>query len=132
LAAYIALSAIMMSSSTGHATVGPVSRCDFAIEADPNNQAHEHIQRVIKSVRHQLVCEHLGVSIDELERTMHDGKSFLRAVEALRGQGRTLRRFTSRTVADEDSPLAENDLMDPDHVPRSLTRSMRRLITNQR
>jgi phospholipase D1/2 len=60
---------------------------------------------------------------------MHQGKSFLQAVEALRGQRKRLRRFTGRTVAGEDSPLAENDLMDPDHVPRSLTGSMRRLIT---
>ena len=76
-----------------------------------------------------MVCEHLGVSIDEFERAMHQGSSFLQAVEALRGQRKKLRRFTGRTVAGEDSPLAENDLMDPDHVPRSLTGSMRRLIT---
>ena len=49
-------------------------------------------------------------------------------VEALRGTGRTLRRFTPGTVADEASLLAENDVMDPDHVPRSLTRSVQRFL----
>ena len=39
---------------------------------------------------------------------------------------------TERTVADEAGPLAENDLMDPDHVPRSLTRSVQRFITGLR
>lgn len=117
------------SSNFNNRSLGFDSECDLAIEADPNSAAQEHIRRVIKSVRHQLVCEHLRVSVDEFERTVQQGKSFLQAVETLRGQGKTLRRFTRRSVADEESPLAENDLMDPDHVPRSLTRSMRRLIT---
>ena len=117
------------SSNFNNRSMGFDSECDLAIEADPNAEAHQHIRRAITSVRQQLVCEHLGVSTDEFERAMRGGKSFLQAVEALRGQGRTLRRFTSLTVAGEDSPLAENDLMDPDHVPRSLTRSMRRLVT---
>ena len=50
-------------------------------------------------------------------------RSFQKAIDALRGEGRTLRPFTEQTVADEASPLAENDLMDPDHVPRSLTQA---------
>ena len=59
---------------------------------------------------------------------MHEQGSFLQAVEALRGQGRTLQLFTKGTVADEASILAENDLMDPDHVPRSLGRSVQRWL----
>jgi phospholipase D1/2 len=116
------------SSNLNNRSMGFDSECDIAIEAGPDTEAHEHIRRVILSVRQQLVCEHLGVRVDEFDRAMHQHKSFLAAVEALRGQGKTLRRFTGRTVAGEDSPLAESDLMDPDHVPRSLTRSMRRLI----
>jgi hypothetical protein len=55
-------------------------------------------------------------------------RSFRAAIEDLRGDGKTLRLFTERTVEGEGSPLAENDLMDPDHVPRSLARSMQRFI----
>ena len=58
--------------------------------------------------------------------------SLLKAVEALRGDGKTLRPFTEQTVSGEASPLAENDLMDPDHVPRSLTRSVQRFIVGLR
>ncbi|HTY32333.1 phospholipase D-like domain-containing protein [Mycobacterium sp.] len=116
------------SSNFNNRSLGFDSECDLAVEADPNAEAHQHIRRAIESVRHQLVYEHLDVPTGEFERTMRQGKSFLEAVETLRGQGKTLRRFTSRAVANEDSPLAENELMDPDHVPRSLTRSMRRLI----
>ncbi|OBG31239.1 phospholipase D-like domain-containing protein [Mycobacterium sp. E3198] len=116
------------SSNFNNRSLGFDSECDIAIEADPNVQAHEPIRRVIRSAREQLVSEHLGVSVDQFGRRLREGQSFLGTVEALRGQGKTLRRFTSRTVIDEHSPLAENDLMDPDHVPRSLTRSMRRLL----
>lgn len=116
------------SSNFNNRSLGFDSECDVAVEADPNSAADQPVRRVIESVRNQLLCEHLGVSTGDLERTLRHGESLLQSVEALRGHGKTLRRFTSRTVADEDSPLAENDLMDPDHVPRSLTRSMRRLV----
>jgi hypothetical protein len=78
------------------------------------------------------VSEHLGVSIDEFQDAMRHCGSFLKGVEALRGEGRTLLPFTERTVSGEASPLAENDLMDPNHVPRSLTRSVQRLIESLR
>ncbi len=117
------------SSNFNNRSLGFDSECDVAIEAGPDHEGHQHIRRTITAARRQLVCEHLGVSTDEFERAMRDGRSLLQTVETLRGRGKTLRRFTSRTVANEDSPLAENELMDPDHVPRSLTRSMRRLLT---
>lgn len=116
------------SSNFNNRSLGFDSECDLAIEADPNVEAHEPIRRAIRSVREQLAAEHLGVSGGQFRRRLREGESFLRAVEALRGRGKTLRRFTSRTVADEESPLAENDLMDPDHVPRSLTGSVRQLV----
>ena len=46
----------------------------------------------------------------------------------MRGEGRTLQRFTEETIAGEASLLAENDLMDPDHVPKSVGRSVQRWI----
>ena len=60
---------------------------------------------------------------------MGERASFLRTVEAMRGDGRTLHRFDRDTVAGEASPLAENDLMDPDGVPRSLAQSVQRWLT---
>jgi phospholipase D1/2 len=79
-----------------------------------------------------LISEHLDVSVDEFEEALHRCGSFLQAIEALRGRDKTLRPFTEQTVADEAGPLAENDLMDPDHVPRSLTRSVQRFIAGLR
>jgi phosphatidylserine/phosphatidylglycerophosphate/cardiolipin synthase-like enzyme len=120
------------SSNLNNRSMGFDSECDVAIEADPASSEHDDVRREITSVRHELVAEHLGVSVGEFEETMHGCGSLREAIEALRGDGKTLQPFTERTVAGEAGPLAENDLMDPDHVPRSLTRSVQRFITGLR
>ena len=117
------------SSNLNNRSMGFDSECDVAIEADAGNPAHHDVRRQIAAVRQELLSEHLGVSVGELDEAVCRHQSLLKAVEALRGRGRTLRRFTERTVAGEAGPLAENDLMDPDHVPRSLTRTVQRFIT---
>jgi phospholipase D1/2 len=120
------------SSNLNNRSMGFDSECDVAVEAKSHNSEHDDIRRQITSVRHQLVSEHLGVSVGEFERAMLRCRSFVKAIESLLGQGKTLRPVTEHTVADEAGPLAENDLMDPDHVPRSLTRSVQRFIARFR
>jgi phosphatidylserine/phosphatidylglycerophosphate/cardiolipin synthase-like enzyme len=120
------------SSNLNNRSMGFDSECDVAIEADPNGSEHDDVRRQITSVRHQLISEHLDVAVDEFEEALHRCGSFLQAIEALRGRDKTLQPFTEQTVADEASPLAENELMDPDHVPRSLTRSVQRFIAGLR
>ena len=120
------------SSNLNNRSMGFDSECDVAIEGDSNSSGPDDVRGQITSLRHQLVSEHLGVSVDEFETALAQCRSFLDAIESLRGQGRTLRPFTERTVADEAGPLAENDLMDPDHVPKSLARSVQRFIAGLR
>jgi phosphatidylserine/phosphatidylglycerophosphate/cardiolipin synthase-like enzyme len=120
------------SSNLNNRSMGFDSECDVAIEAESKNSQRDVIRRQITSVRNQLVSEHLGVSVAEFESAMGERRSFVEAIEALVGQGKTLRPVTEHTVAGEASPLAENDLMDPDHVPRSLTRSVQRFIAGFR
>ncbi|MDT5174863.1 MAG: hypothetical protein QOG37_2114 [Mycobacterium sp.] len=123
------------SSNLNNRSMGFDSECDIAMEAIEAHQDAswlDEIRREITSLRNELVSEHLGVAVGEFESAVGRFQSFLQAIEALRGQGRTLRPFTEETIADEASPLAENDLMDPDHVPRSLTRSLQRLIAGLR
>jgi phosphatidylserine/phosphatidylglycerophosphate/cardiolipin synthase-like enzyme len=116
------------SSNLNNRSMGFDSECDVAVEADTDSTDDDEVRRQITWVRDQLVSEHLGVSADEFG----EGRSLINTVEELRGEGRTLAPFTEDTVADEASPLAENDLMDPDHVPRSLTRSVQRFIEGLR
>jgi phosphatidylserine/phosphatidylglycerophosphate/cardiolipin synthase-like enzyme len=117
------------SSNLNNRSMGFDSECDVVIEVDPDSSESDEVRREITSVRDQLLAEHLGVRIDELETATREHRSLLEAVEALRAQGKKLQEFTEQTVADEASPLAENDLMDPDHVPRSLARTVQRFIT---
>ena len=79
------------SSNLNNRSMGFDSECDVAIEADPTSSEDDDVRRQITSVRHQLVSEHLGVSLDEFEAAMHESRSFLEAIEALRGEGRSLR-----------------------------------------
>lgn len=120
------------SSNLNNRSMGFDSESDLAIEADADNPDHDHLRDQITAVRNDLVAEHLGVSVAEFEDALAGSQSLLKAVEELRGQDKTLRPFTEQTVSDEASPLAENDLMDPDHVPHSLTRSVQRFIAGLR
>jgi phosphatidylserine/phosphatidylglycerophosphate/cardiolipin synthase-like enzyme len=120
------------SSNLNNRSMGFDSECDVAIEAESSNSEHDDIRRQITSVRDQLVSEHLGVSVDEFERAMLQCRSFVKAIESLLGQGKTLRPVTEQTVSGEASGLAESDLTDPDHVPRSLARSVQRFIAGFR
>lgn len=120
------------SSNINNRSLGFDSECDIAIEAGPDRSEDAEVRGRITAVRNQLVAEHLGLAVEKLEGEVSERGSLLRAIEALRGDGKTLRRFTERTVAGEAGPLAENDLMDPDHVPRSLTRTVQRFLTGLR
>ena len=116
------------SSNLNNRSMGFDSECDLAIEAEPDASADDEVRRTIIAVRNQLAGEHLGVSAEEFERVTEQEGSLLRAVETLRGEGRTLQRFSSETIAGEASLFAENDLMDPDRVPTSFSRSVQRWL----
>jgi phosphatidylserine/phosphatidylglycerophosphate/cardiolipin synthase-like enzyme len=116
------------SSNLNNRSMGFDSECDVAVEADPDAPDRSDVGRLIAAVRAELLSEHLGVSAGVVRDAARRHGSFVRAIEVLRGKGRTLRPFTARTVAGEASLLAENDLMDPDHVPKSVTRSVQRWI----
>ncbi len=120
------------SSNLNNRSLGFDSECDIAVEADPGDSDRDAVSQQIRCVRDELVSEHLGVSTAELDTAMRRYGSLRTAIEQLRGHGRTLRPITGRTVTNEAGPLAENDLVDPDHVPRSLTRGLQRLIAELR
>lgn len=107
------------SSNLNNRSMGFDSECDVAIEGHPE---------VITTTRNGLVGEHLGVTAKAFADAMDRHGSFLAAVEALRGEGRSLVSFTAEALVDEAGPLAENDLMDPDHVPRSISNTVQRLL----
>ncbi|WP_307787658.1 phospholipase D-like domain-containing protein [Mycolicibacterium sp. S2-37] len=119
------------SSNLNNRSMGFDSECDVIVDVDPAEPDRDDVRATIVSIRNRLIAEHLGVSPGDFERELRD-RGVLEAIEALRGDGeaagKTLQPFTEETVAGEGSLLAENDLMDPDRVPQSLTRSVQRWI----
>lgn len=113
------------SSNLNNRSLGFDSECDVAIEIDPDGP-DDTVCREIVSLRNDLVAEHLGVPVGAL--TLELGESLLAAIDTLRGEGKTLQLFTEKTIAGEAGPLSENDLVDPDHVPKSVYRSVQRFI----
>ncbi|WP_396930639.1 phospholipase D-like domain-containing protein [Mycolicibacterium sp.] len=116
------------SSNFNNRSLGFDSECDVAIEAVPTGPDSSAIQDQILCLRDTLAAEHLGVPLDTFRDEMQRTGSFLATVEVLRSTGRSLRALTDTMVAADASPLAENDLMDPDHVPQSIPASAVQLL----
>lgn len=115
------------SSNLNNRSLGLDSECDLAVEVTADDPSADEHRRSIEGVRDRLLAEHLAVSVDDFRSELDRRRSLIAAVEHLRGEGKTLEVFDSTTVADEESPLAENDLMDPESAKGNpvLTRVIR-------
>jgi phosphatidylserine/phosphatidylglycerophosphate/cardiolipin synthase-like enzyme len=107
------------SSNVNNRSMGFDTECDLAVEAD-GTAGHRGLRETIASIRHDLLCEHLGVAQDRLAGALAASGSLVPAIEGLRGTGRSLVRFEPEDVSDDDSALAENELVDPERTPASL------------
>ena len=100
------------SSNLNNRSMGYDSECDIAVEAGTDD---DKLREMIHSVRNDLVREHLDIDAATLDAQCRaTSGSLLKAIEALRGDGRSLRPFDPECIADDDSPLAENELLDPE------------------
>jgi phosphatidylserine/phosphatidylglycerophosphate/cardiolipin synthase-like enzyme len=108
------------SSNINNRSMGFDTECDLAVEADDSAE-QAGLRETISSIRRDLVCEHLGVDEDRLVAALDGSGSLLTAIESLRGEGRTLGKFEAGDVEEDDSVLAENELVDPESTPASLS-----------
>ncbi|MGW5918724.1 phospholipase D-like domain-containing protein [Nocardia fluminea] len=108
------------SSNLNNRSMGFDTECDLAVEVTAATPDGELLRETILDIRRKLICEHLDTEPAKFDATLAETSSLVRTVEALRGEGRTLRRFEPATVENEDSPLAENELMDPERTPSRL------------
>jgi phosphatidylserine/phosphatidylglycerophosphate/cardiolipin synthase-like enzyme len=116
------------SSNLNNRSMGFDSECDLAVEAVPGSADAHRLRAAILSVRQSLLCEHLGVDTDAFAVAM-DGVSgsMLKAIERLRGSGRTLKSLEEADIAQDESALAENELLDPERPAPS---SRERIVDN--
>lgn len=116
------------SSNFNNRSLGFDSECDIAIEAKPALANCAEVKREILFTRDSLVAEHLGVSVGAFRDEVERRGAFRHGIEELRGTGRSLRKLTDTMVSADESPFAENDLMDPLHVPQSIALSALHLV----
>ncbi|MGP3707925.1 phospholipase D-like domain-containing protein [Gordonia paraffinivorans] len=102
------------SSNLNNRSLGFDSECDVAIEADADDPADAELRAKITGFRVRLLSEHLDVAADEFDAAVRERESLLEAVEAMRSPGRTLEEFDRETIDDEESVIAENELVDPE------------------
>ncbi|TCJ97443.1 phospholipase D-like domain-containing protein [Nocardia alba] len=108
------------SSNLNNRSMGFDTECDLAVEVTAATADGARLRETILDIRRTLICEHLDAEPAKFDATLAETSSLVRTIETLRGDGRSLRRFEPETVENEDSPLAENDLMDPERTPKRL------------
>ena len=115
------------SSNFNNRSLGFDSECDVAIEANPALANCTEVEREILLTRDGLVAEHLGVTVRAFRDEVQRRGAFRHGIEELRSAGRSLRKLTDTMVSADESPFAENDLMDPLRVPQSIAVSTLKL-----
>ncbi len=103
------------SSNLNNRSMGFDTECDLAFEVTPDAPNEPQLRAAITSVRQDLLCEHLGVTAEAFTSAFNRNEgSLFKTVESLRRPGRTLKPFQPADIADDDSVLAENELLDPE------------------
>jgi phosphatidylserine/phosphatidylglycerophosphate/cardiolipin synthase-like enzyme len=102
------------SSNLNNRSLSFDTECDLALEASPDAPGDRRLRTTIRQIRDGLLCEHLAVEPEALDAALSSAGSLPAAIGKLQGSGRTLRRFDPEDVAGDESPLAENELLDPE------------------
>lgn len=109
------------SSNLNNRSMGFDTECDLALEAALGAPNEAQLRETIQSIRRDLLCEHLDIAAEAFTSALDGcGGSLLKTVEGLRRPGRRLVPFEPEDIADDESALAENELLDPERAPPSL------------
>lgn len=98
------------SSNLSNRSMGLDSECDLAIEAERGSEAHNAIQ----TIRRSLICEHLGIRIEQLRDSEAEHHSLIRAIESHQGGERTLKHLHTEVDPEIDQLVPESALIDPE------------------
>jgi phosphatidylserine/phosphatidylglycerophosphate/cardiolipin synthase-like enzyme len=105
------------SANLNNRSMGLDSECDVMIDAanDPTGAVGTRIA----AIRNDLMGEHLGVAPAEVERIFADTGSLIRTIDALRGEGRSLRPFEPEEPGTLEKTLAQSESLDPESADES-------------
>ncbi|MGW8193316.1 MAG: VTT domain-containing protein [Desulforhopalus sp.] len=98
------------SSNLSNRSLGFDSECDLAIAGPKDSE----ISEVISTFRNQLLAEHLGVSPQDLAKSIAGGNSFIKTIEALRQSERTLMPLEVTNNQQIEQWIPDSKLLDPE------------------
>ena len=96
------------SANMNNRSMGLDTECDIAIDADGDGR------KTIRAIRNGLIAEHLGVSLERVAFGIETCGSFVAAIEALRGPGRSLSPYVVPELSAIQAWLADNEVLDPE------------------
>jgi len=99
------------SSNTSNRSMGLDTECDLAIES---REAGDDIAGYIGRLRARLLAEHLDCDHEDVQAALREQGSLVKAVESLRGAGRSLRPLDWRLPNEVDEMVPDSSLIDPD------------------
>jgi phospholipase D1/2 len=100
------------SANLNNRSMGLDSECDLMIDAARHGGTG--VSNGIAAIRADLMAEHLDVSPEEVEQSFRATGSLIKTVEALMGDGRSLRPFTPEEPSTLEKTLAHSGAMDPE------------------
>lgn len=119
------------SSNFNNRSMGFDTECDLIVEAVAGRPDAAAVSEAILRVRDDLLAEHLGTTPETVAERARAEDSLIAAVEALRGDGRSLAPYRPDEPHAIEEVLAENDLLDPERPPDWRRSLLRRLSPRQ-
>lgn len=98
------------STNLTNRSMGLDSECDLAIEAG----GRPEVARAILALRNRLLAEHLGVAPERVAAACGEHGRLVPAVEALRGDGRSLRPLPRDEAAEGEVLTLDLEVLDPE------------------
>lgn len=102
------------SSNLNNRSMRLDSECDVVIDA--NRPANEGARPAIRDLTLSLLAEHLGVEQSVVVAEWDERGSLIGMIEALRGEGKTLRPYELPEINGLEEVIADNELLDPEGV----------------
>ena len=112
------------SSNLNNRSMGLDSECDVTIDAAL--PANRDTGAAITTLRHRLLAEHLGCSPEQFAEAERQETSMVGAIEALRGEGKTLELLDMESLGATQEFIAANELLDPESADAMLDPIARR------
>ena len=100
------------SANMNNRSLGLDSECDLVIDA--SRTGNEVAGEAITSLRHRLLAEHCGVSVERMAKTLSEVKSMKDAIARHTGVGRRLVRLTLPELSEAEQKLADQSILDPE------------------